>query len=76
MVPHRRKEPPSEAEAARHPDAIAGQALLEERLRRLSPDDRTAFEEAVRRCFASAAPEEAEGRTAQERPGAAGRASR
>lgn len=56
MVPNRRREPsPSEAEAARHPDAVAGQALLDERLQRLTPGERTAFEEAVRRCFASAA---------------------
>ncbi|GEP04269.1 hypothetical protein [Methylobacterium oxalidis] len=56
MLPNRRREPsPSEAEAARHPDAVAGQALLEERLQRLTPGERTAFEDAVRRCFASAA---------------------
>ncbi|MDR7035959.1 MULTISPECIES: hypothetical protein [Methylobacterium] len=55
-MPNRTRPPaPTEAEAARHPDAVAGQALLQERLQRLTTEQRAAFAEAVRRCFAGAA---------------------
>ena len=50
-LPH----PPSEAEAERLPDAVAGRALLEERLKRLTPTERDAFLEAAKRCYASSA---------------------
>jgi len=44
---------PTEAEVEQHPDAIAGRALLEERLNYRRPDEVEAFREAVRRCYAS-----------------------
>lgn len=44
-----------EAQAAQHPDAIAGRALLTARLARLSSAEREAFHKAVRVCFASGA---------------------
>ncbi|TXM72820.1 hypothetical protein FV218_12505 [Methylobacterium sp. WL69] len=43
----------TEAQAAQHPDAIAGKAALEARLERLSPAERAAFYRAIRLCFAS-----------------------
>ncbi|RYE92157.1 MAG: hypothetical protein EOO77_47175 [Oxalobacteraceae bacterium] len=43
----------TEAQAAQHPDAIAGKAVLEARLERLSPAERAAFRRAIRLCFAS-----------------------
>lgn len=43
----------TEAEVEQHPDAIAGRALLEDCLKRYSPEEVLAFREAVRRCFAS-----------------------
>ena len=49
----------TEAEAARDADAVAGLALVRARVARCTPDEQTAFWEAVRRCFASAATEEA-----------------
>ena len=45
---------PTQAEVEQHPDALTGRALLEEQLKRFSPDEVAAFREAVRRCFASA----------------------
>lgn len=44
----------TEAEVEKHPDAIAGRALLEDCLKRYSPEEVLAFREAVRRCFAAA----------------------
>ncbi|GJE45484.1 hypothetical protein [Methylobacterium soli] len=49
---------PTESEVETHPDAVAARALLEERLARLTSDQRVAFLEAVRRCYASNAPAE------------------
>ena len=49
---------PTEAEVEQHPDAITARALLEERLARLTSDQRVAFHEAVRRCYASNTPAE------------------
>jgi hypothetical protein len=45
-----------EAQAAQHPGAVAGRALLTAKLRLLSPTERKAFHTAVRVCFASRAP--------------------
>lgn len=45
---------PTEADVEEHPDAVAGRALLEERLERFSAEDVQAFRETVSRCFASA----------------------
>lgn len=42
----------TEAQAAQQPDAIAGKAVLEARLERLSPAERAAFYRAIRLCFA------------------------
>lgn len=50
---------PTEAEFEETPDARAGRALLEAGLRRASPAEQEAFWEAVRRCYASAAEDEA-----------------
>ena len=62
-LPHMsgRSRPPTEVEVEQHPDALAGRALLEERLKRLSPEDVRAFREAVRRCYASAKQDETNG---------------
>lgn len=48
---------PTEAEFENDPDAVAGRALVEERLLRLTSEDLQAFWEAVQRCYASAADE-------------------
>ncbi|WP_342149957.1 hypothetical protein [Methylorubrum sp. SB2] len=48
---------PTEAEFEQDPAAIAGRALLEERLARLTPDQLSAFWEAVGRCFGAPPPE-------------------
>ena len=45
----------TEQAAARDPAAVAGRQRLELRLARLTPRQRDAFREAVRRCYASAA---------------------
>lgn len=45
----------TESEVEQHPDAIAGRALLEDCLKRYSPEEVLAFRKAVRRCFAAAA---------------------
>lgn len=45
---------PSEEALARDPAAIAGRAQLEARLARLTPDQRAAFWDAVRRFYALA----------------------
>ncbi|CAO4167237.1 hypothetical protein [Methylorubrum populi] len=45
----------TEREAARDPAAVAGRAELEGRLSRLTPGQRAAFHEAVRRCYACTA---------------------
>jgi len=45
----------TEAEAERTPDAIAGRALLEERLTRLTPEQLDAFRAAVARCYGGGA---------------------
>lgn len=47
----------TEAEFERDPAAIAGRALLEERLDRLTPDQLSAFWEAVGRCFGAPPPD-------------------
>lgn len=47
---------PTEAEVEGHPDAVAGLALLRRRLARYGDAEVAAFWEAVRRCYASAAP--------------------
>lgn len=47
----------TEAEFERDPAAIAGRTLLEERLARLTPDQLSAFWEAVGRCFGAPPPE-------------------
>lgn len=44
----------TESEFEQHPDAIAGRDLLEDCLKRYSPDEVLAFRKAVRRCFAAA----------------------
>lgn len=49
---------PTEAEFERTPDAVAGRALLEERLLRLTSEELKAFWEAVQRCYASASEED------------------
>ncbi len=48
---------PTEAEFERDPAAIAGRALLDERLARLTPDQLSAFWEAVGRCFGAPPPD-------------------
>lgn len=48
---------PTEAEFERTPAALAGRKLLEERLARLTPDQLSAFWEAVSRCFGTPPPE-------------------
>ena len=50
----------TEAEVEQLPDAVAGQALIEERLKHQLPEDTGAVREAVRRCYASAKKDEAE----------------
>ena len=47
----------TEAEFEQDSAAIAGRALLEERLARLTPDQLSAFWEAVGRCFGAPPPE-------------------
>lgn len=49
---------PTEAEFEATPDATDGRALLEARLKRLSPIELDAFREAVRRCYAGGLNEE------------------
>lgn len=48
---------PTEAEFEHDPAAIAGRKLLEGRLERLTPDQLSAFWEAVGRCFGAPPPE-------------------
>ena len=45
-----------EVQAAQHPDAIAGRALLRAKLNHLSPAEQEVFYPAVRSCFSSRAP--------------------
>ena len=45
----------TEADTEWHPDAIAGRTLLDRRLMRLSPADREAVRNAIRKCYASGA---------------------
>ncbi|GEO98720.1 hypothetical protein GCM10007887_02860 [Methylobacterium haplocladii] len=58
---------PTEAEFEANPDAAGGRALLEARLRRLTPAQVEAFREAVRRCYAGAPPPEPSGPDRTER---------
>lgn len=46
----------TEAEFERDPAAVAGRFMLDERLARLTPDQRAAFWEAVGRCFGAPPP--------------------
>ncbi|WP_430910185.1 hypothetical protein [Methylobacterium sp. sgz302541] len=51
----------TEAQVEREPDAVAGRALLEERLSRYGEAEVAAFWAAVRRCYAGAAGTDAAG---------------
>ena len=59
---------PTEAEFEATPDAVGGRALLEARLKRLTPAQLEAFREAVRRCYAGAqAPQPSEPERTEQR---------
>ncbi len=52
-----RREAPGEAQMRASADAVAGLERVRAQLARRTPAERAAFWEAVRRCFAGAAPE-------------------
>ncbi|MDE3745567.1 hypothetical protein [Methylobacterium radiotolerans] len=49
---------PSETEVAATADAVAGRAKVEARMAQCTPEERTAFWEAVGRCFGGGKPPE------------------